>query len=121
MLVYHHGEASLQGAIINMAQNFVGSNNINVLMPNGQFGTSRAAVVLILISEHIFKLLNPIVDTIYPMDDMSLVTYKISIGLLVEPEYYVPIIPMVIGSVWLQTPPQSSRDKLGDCLIHKRH
>ena len=36
---YHHGEASLQGAIINMAQTFVGSNNINILMPNGQFGT----------------------------------------------------------------------------------
>ena len=36
---YHHGEASLQGAIIGMAQNFVGSNNINLLEPNGQFGT----------------------------------------------------------------------------------
>lgn len=35
---YHHGEASLMGAIIGMAQNFVGSNNINILMPNGQFG-----------------------------------------------------------------------------------
>ena len=36
---YHHGEASLNGAIIGMAQNFVGSNNINLLEPNGQFGT----------------------------------------------------------------------------------
>ena len=36
---YHHGEASLNGAIVNMAQNFVGSNNINLLEPNGQFGT----------------------------------------------------------------------------------
>ena len=36
---YHHGEASLQGAIVGMAQNFVGSNNINLLQPNGQFGT----------------------------------------------------------------------------------
>jgi len=25
--------------IVNLAQNFVGSNNINVLMPIGQFGT----------------------------------------------------------------------------------
>jgi DNA topoisomerase-2 len=36
---YHHGEASLMGAIIGMAQTFVGSNNINLLFPSGQFGT----------------------------------------------------------------------------------
>lgn len=35
---YHHGEASLTGAIVGMAQNYMGSNNINVLKPNGQFG-----------------------------------------------------------------------------------
>ncbi len=35
---YHHGEASLMGAIIGMAQNYMGSNNINLLKPNGQFG-----------------------------------------------------------------------------------
>ena len=35
---YHHGEASLNGAIVGMAQNFVGSNNINMLEPHGQFG-----------------------------------------------------------------------------------
>lgn len=36
---YHHGEQSLAGTIIGMAQDYVGSNNINLLMPNGQFGT----------------------------------------------------------------------------------
>ena len=36
---YHHGEASLMGTIIGLAQNFVGSNNINLLQPIGQFGT----------------------------------------------------------------------------------
>ena len=36
---YHHGEASLMGAIVGMAQNYVGSNNVNILVPNGQFGT----------------------------------------------------------------------------------
>jgi DNA topoisomerase-2 len=38
---YHHGEASLAGTIVNMAQDFVGSNNINLLTPAGQFGTRR--------------------------------------------------------------------------------
>ncbi len=36
---YHHGEASLHGTIINMAQDFVGSNNMPLLVPSGQFGT----------------------------------------------------------------------------------
>jgi DNA topoisomerase-2 len=36
---YHHGEASLAGTIVGMAQDFVGSNNINLLKPEGQFGT----------------------------------------------------------------------------------
>ena len=38
---YHHGEASLQGTIVNMAQDFTGSNNVNLLTPSGQFGTRR--------------------------------------------------------------------------------
>lgn len=36
---YHHGEQSLMSVIINLAQNYVGSNNINLLQPIGQFGT----------------------------------------------------------------------------------
>lgn len=39
---YHHGEVSLMSTIINLAQNFVGSNNINILQPIGQFGTRLA-------------------------------------------------------------------------------
>jgi len=31
---YHHGEVSLQGAIIGLAQNFVGSNNVGLLTPS---------------------------------------------------------------------------------------
>ncbi len=32
---YHHGEASLQGTIVGLAQDFIGSNNINLLVPQG--------------------------------------------------------------------------------------
>ena len=33
---YHHGEASLSGTIVGLAQNFVGSNNVNLLYPSGE-------------------------------------------------------------------------------------
>lgn len=40
---YHHGEQSLASTIVGMAQDFVGSNNINLLLPRGQFGTRNQA------------------------------------------------------------------------------
>jgi DNA topoisomerase-2 len=38
---------SLTGTIIGMAQNFVGSNNINLLMPIGQFGTRNQGGIIL--------------------------------------------------------------------------
>ena len=32
---YHHGETSLQTTIVGLAQKFVGSNNLNLLVPQG--------------------------------------------------------------------------------------
>ena len=37
--VYRHGRSSMEGTIIGMAQTFVGSNNVNLLKPRGQFGS----------------------------------------------------------------------------------
>lgn len=36
---YQHGEDSLMSTIIGLAQDYVGSNNINLLLPLGHFGT----------------------------------------------------------------------------------
>ena len=93
---YHHGEASLQGAIIGMAQNYVGSNNINLLMPNGQFGTRIMGGHDSASPRYIHTELNKIVDLIYPLVDFKLLEYNDDDGILVEPKYYVPILPMVL-------------------------
>lgn len=47
---YHHGEQSLASTIIGMAQDYVGSNNINLLQPNGQFGTRHQVLSYITLS-----------------------------------------------------------------------
>ena len=93
---YHHGEASLQGAIIGMAQNYVGSNNINLLMPNGQFGTRIMGGHDSASPRYIHTELNKIVDLIYPKVDFNMLEYNDDDGILVEPKYYVPILPMVL-------------------------
>ena len=55
---YHHGEASLNAAIVGMAQNFVGSNNINLLEPNGQFGCIDPETPVLLWNGNIEKAKN---------------------------------------------------------------
>ena len=93
---YHHGEASLNGAIVKMAQNFVGSNNINLLEPNGQFGTRLQGGDDAASERYIFTLLNPLTRSIFPEADDAVLIYKDDDGTLVEPEYYVPIIPFCL-------------------------
>jgi DNA topoisomerase-2 len=93
---YHHGEASLNAAIIGMAQNFVGSNNINLLVPNGQFGTRLQGGKDSASERYIFTLLNKITRTIFPQEDGPILEYLNDDGLSVEPVYYAPIIPMIL-------------------------
>ena len=93
---YHHGEASLNAAIVGMAQNFVGSNNINLFMPNGQFGTRLQGGKDSASEIYIFTQLNKITRSIFPTDDDNILNYLNDDGLSVEPIYYAPIIPMVL-------------------------
>ena len=93
---YHHGEASLNGAIVNMAQNYVGSNNIHLLQPNGQFGTRLHGGDDSASERYIFTMLNPLTRFIFPEADDSILNYLNDDGTLVEPEFYVPIIPFAL-------------------------
>jgi DNA topoisomerase-2 len=93
---YHHGEASLNGAIVNMAQNFVGSNNINLLEPNGQFGTRLQGGDDSASERYIFTMLNTLTRYIFPEADDAILKYLDDDGTLVEPEHYVPIIPFAL-------------------------
>jgi len=92
---YHHGEQSLNMAIINMAQRFVGSNNINILMPSGQYGT-RLTGKDAASPRYIFTYLNPIVRLLFREEDDPILNYLDDDGTPVEPEYYIPILPMIL-------------------------
>ena len=93
---YHHGEASLNGAIVNMAQNFVGSNNIHLLEPQGQFGSRLAGGDDSASERYIFTYLNPITRLLFPETDDAILKYCNDDGTIVEPEYYVPILPFAL-------------------------
>jgi DNA topoisomerase-2 len=93
---YHHGEASLNGAIVNMAQNFVGSNNLNLLVPSGQFGTRLKGGEDSASERYIFTYLNPVTRALFLSEDDGILNYLNDDGTKVEPEYYVPILPVVL-------------------------
>jgi DNA topoisomerase-2 len=93
---YHHGEASLNGAIVGMAQNFVGSNNINLLVPSGQFGTRLQGGNDSASERYIFTLLNKLTRSIFPQTDDAILKYLNDDGTSVEPIFYAPIIPMIL-------------------------
>ncbi len=93
---YHHGEASLNSAIVGLAQDYIGSNNINLFLPNGQFGTRLQGGKDSASERYIFTQLHKITRSIFPQSDDAVLEYLDDDGLSVEPRYYAPIIPMIL-------------------------
>ena len=93
---YHHGESSLNGTIIGMAQNYVGSNNINLLSPKGQFGTRLQGGKDHASERYIFTALEPVARKLFTPIDDAILKYQDDDGFMVEPKYYLPIIPMIL-------------------------
>ena len=93
---YHHGENSLQQAIIGLAQIYVGTNNINILDPNGQFGSRIQGGNDASSPRYIYTLLSELTKLIFREDDACVLNYLEEDGLIIEPEYYIPIIPMIL-------------------------
>uniref|UniRef100_A0A8C6ZG45 DNA topoisomerase 2 n=1 Tax=Nothoprocta perdicaria TaxID=30464 RepID=A0A8C6ZG45_NOTPE len=96
MSSYHHGEASLMMTIINLAQNFVGSNNLNLLQPIGQFGTRLHGGKDSASPRYIFTMLSPLARLVFPPMDDNVLRFLYDDNQRVEPEWYIPIIPMVL-------------------------
>jgi DNA topoisomerase II len=111
---YHSGEGNLSGTIVGMAQDFVGANNINLFVPSGQFGT-RSNPDASASPRYIFTYLNPLTRLIFRPEDDKILNYLDDDGLSIEPEYYLPIIPMIlvngaagIGTGWSTDIPKFS-------------
>lgn len=109
---YHHGEQSLAATIVGMAQNFVGSNNVNLLEPIGQFGTRLQGGKDAASPRYIFTSLSPFARALYRAEDDALLKSLHEDGQTIEPEWYLPILPMVlvnggegIGTGWMTSIP----------------
>merc|ERR1712194_31114 len=109
---YHHGEAALGETIVGMAQDYVGSNNINLLVPQGQFGTRLQGGKDSASTRYIFTRLAPVTRYIFREEDDAVLGQQEEDGKKIEPFWYCPVIPMVlvngadgIGTGWATSVP----------------
>ncbi|SJX63744.1 probable DNA topoisomerase II [Sporisorium reilianum f. sp. reilianum] len=109
---YHHGDAALVMTIVGLAQNFVGSNNVNLLEPRGQFGTRLLGGKDAASGRYIFTALPKITRALFPQADDALLDYLDDDGQKVEPHWYIPVVPQVlmngaegIGTGWSTSVP----------------
>lgn len=93
---YHHGETSLHGTIIGLAQNFIGSNNLNLLVPSGQFGSRLEGGKDCASARYISTRLSHYTKHIFDDRDKPLLNWLKEDAKDIEPEFYCPVIPMVL-------------------------
>ena len=125
-MLYHHGEQSLNQTIVSMAQDYVGSNNLNLLQPNGQFGTRLLGGKDSASPRYIYTCVAPITHTIMKNEDESLLQAQYEEGIRIEPVCFLPVVPMVlingatgIGTGWSTTIPNHNPIEIVDRMIMK--
>ncbi len=93
---YHHGEQSMGETIVGLAQDHVGTNNVALLAPNGQFGSRLFKPSTHAAFRYIFTQLDSVARCLYPEADDAVLTYRVDDGTKIEPTRYVPLIPTVL-------------------------
>ena len=123
LTAYQHGEASLQGTIVGLAQTFVGSNNVNCLEPSGNFGSRLQGGSDCASARYIYTRLSPFARKIFHPADEPLLTYNTDDEHTIEPEVYVPVVPMVlingadgIGTGWSSSIPNYNPEDIVENL-----
>jgi len=91
---YIHGQGNIEGVIVNMTQNFAGTNNIPYLVPEGHFGDRLSPEPAA--SRYIYTYMQPYLRDIYRQEDDSILEEQYFEGQRIEYKYYVPIIPMIL-------------------------
>ena len=119
LTAYQHGETSLQQTIVGLAQTFVGSNNVNCLEPSGNFGSRLQGGSDSANARYIYTRLSPFARKLFHTADEPLLTYHTDDDKQIEPEVYIPVVPMVlingadgIGTGWSSTIPNYDPEEI---------
>lgn len=122
---YHHGEICLFDTIVKLAQDFVGSlNNIPLLVKDGQYGSRSSLGKDAANARYIHTKLMKWSRILFPSDDDELLSYTLDDGMKVEPDHYLPIIPLIlvngikgaIGTGWSCSMPSHNPLEIVDAI-----
>ena len=112
LTAYQHGDTSLQQTIVGLAQTFVGSNNVNCLEPSGNFGSRLQGGSDSASARYIYTRLSPFARRVFHPLDEPILKYNTDDNRTIEPEVYVPVVPMIlingadgIGTGWSSSIP----------------
>lgn len=96
-LHYAHGETSMNGAIQKLTQCFTGANHFPVFQPvSDGFGSRRKGREDNAAPRYSSCKLNPLMNLLFPRDDLCLLSYSHEEGRRNEPKYFVPVVPLAI-------------------------
>ncbi len=123
LTAYHHGDASLQGTIVGLAQTFVGSNNLNCLEPSGNFGSRLQGGSDCASARYIYTRLSPFARKVFHTLDEPILTYNVDDDRTIEPEVFVPVVPLIlingadgIGTGWSSSIPNYNPEDIVENL-----
>jgi DNA topoisomerase-2 len=96
VVAYHHGETSLANALIVMARDFMGSNNLPLLYPKGQFGSRMYGGEDSASPRYVNTYPSKWLYSVFKREDIPILDRIEDEGTLVEPKSFYPIIPIGI-------------------------
>jgi DNA topoisomerase-2 len=109
-----------------MAQDFIGSNNLNTLLPIGQFGSRLMGGKDSASARYIFTKINETMKLIFNKEDNFQLEFLNDDGFFIEPEHYLPILPMLlingsegIGSGYSTSIPKFKLNDVKNCILNK--
>jgi DNA topoisomerase-2 len=118
---YHHGEASLTETVVGMAQDHVGTNDLALLVPQGQFGSRLQPPRVHAAPRYLHTRLDPVASALFPAQDDAILQRRVEDGAPVEPHHLLPVLCLAIvngasgiGTGWsTDIPPFGARPVLG--------
>jgi len=94
--MYLHGETSIIESIVGLAQEIVGTNNVALLLPIGQFGSRLDKPSVHAAPRYIFTALSNIARALFPPEDDAVLERRVEEGERIEPVHYVPVVPLIL-------------------------